>query len=338
MERVGDVKTKREELETTLLASVPKWRSDLLTSVSVQTAPPLQQGLPYQSTYKQTQTSVSNQHELELKIATLESENSALQRRLKEVTNEPGSTVDTKRFTDPQDTENLVQKLKNFCISAKRVIDPTSPNKPPPSPNSERKALYPTLEGSESGYLMVTMPEPNSLEHLIPEASLHLTKLQEKLKSTGSSGVITGENLACVKITLFEHYQPGDIVLFHPVGNPPNNFQLNLLHIKKPKPYAFLHSECYPAFGFRVGRIADLVIARLTKPPVQVTFKDDPVAAKSVKEKDSATFYHIWAEPIGIDFERKSSKPTFHLSKGGGDDDKDKRKFSPITSNKRSFV
>ena len=57
MERVGDVKIKREELETTLLASVPKWRSDLLTSVSVQTAPPLQQGLPYQSTYKQTQTS-----------------------------------------------------------------------------------------------------------------------------------------------------------------------------------------------------------------------------------------------------------------------------------------
>ena len=42
-ERVGDVKIKREELETNLLTSVPKWRSYLLTSVSVQTAPPLQQ-------------------------------------------------------------------------------------------------------------------------------------------------------------------------------------------------------------------------------------------------------------------------------------------------------
>ena len=131
MERVGDVKTKREELETTLLASVPKWRSDLLTSVSVQTAPPLQQVYNMiilciyiiYNLHRACHTSqhinrpklqvrtllyfvsiflcilillvVSNQHELELKIATLESENSALQRRLKEVTN--GSTVDTKR-------------------------------------------------------------------------------------------------------------------------------------------------------------------------------------------------------------------------------------------------
>jgi len=43
MERVGDVKTRREQLDTTLLTAVPKWRSNLLTSVSAQAATPLQQ-------------------------------------------------------------------------------------------------------------------------------------------------------------------------------------------------------------------------------------------------------------------------------------------------------
>ena len=54
-------------------------------------------------------------------------------------------------------------------------------------------------------------------------------------------------------------YVPGDVVLFHPVGVGPSagggNVQLNLTHLKKPRPYGILQPECYAAFGFRVGRM-----------------------------------------------------------------------------------
>ena len=50
-------------------------------------------------------------------------------------------------------------------------------------------------------------------------------------------------------------YQPGDIVLFHPLGNPGTSVQLNLLHLNKPKPYGILQPECYADFGFRPGRM-----------------------------------------------------------------------------------
>ena len=62
--------------------------------------------------------------------------------------------------------------------------------KAPPSPNSERRMLYPDLDkGGESGGFLITpstVPSSSeSLDDLLPMASLHLEKLQEKLLRNG---------------------------------------------------------------------------------------------------------------------------------------------------------
>lgn len=67
---------------------------------------------------------------------------------------------------------------------------PSSANKAPPSPNSERRMLYPDLDkGRESGGFLITpstvSSSPESLDDLLPMASLHLEKLQEKLLRSG---------------------------------------------------------------------------------------------------------------------------------------------------------
>ena len=58
-----------------------------------------------------------------------------------------------------------------------------SPSKPPPSPTSERR-MYPDLVGGESdGYLVVGQPHQtrDTLESLLPEVTLQVEKLQQKL-------------------------------------------------------------------------------------------------------------------------------------------------------------
>lgn len=71
---------------------------------------------------------------------------------------------------------------------------PSSANKAPPSPNSERRLLYPDLDkgvesgGESGGFLVIPSTAPSSsesLDDLLPMASLHLEKLQEKLLRNG---------------------------------------------------------------------------------------------------------------------------------------------------------
>lgn len=52
-------------------------------------------------------------------------------------------------------------------------------------------------------------------------------------------------------------YRVNDIVLFHPVkvGSSYTDVRLNLVHLQKPRPYAFLHEDCYSLFNFKIGKM-----------------------------------------------------------------------------------
>ena len=52
-------------------------------------------------------------------------------------------------------------------------------------------------------------------------------------------------------------YALGDYVLFHPVmvNRTPNIIWNNLLHLDKPKPYVFLHPDCYKSFHIKHGKL-----------------------------------------------------------------------------------
>ena len=87
-----------------------------------------------------------------------------------------------------------------------------------------------------------------SLSLLSPPLSL-----PSPLSLTSPSSTLL-HSISPISLLLFS-YSIGDIVMFHPVGKPPTNFQLNLLHLTKPFPYVFLHKDCYPTFSFRFGRM-----------------------------------------------------------------------------------
>ncbi|XP_003387126.1 PREDICTED: inhibitor of nuclear factor kappa-B kinase subunit beta-like [Amphimedon queenslandica] len=292
-QKASALKVKQDNLNKTLTQGVPEWRAELLRSTKSAAAAPVAQSQNQQG-WSQLQQDIAAKNE---HIRTIEAENAKLHQQIADK-------------EAPKLDPTLAEKFKTFCISAKRLIDPSSASR---SPSNKSKDLYPILgaeDSTSSGYLVVE--GQLDLNELIPEASLHLDILQQKLLS-GASGFGDEADIdqVHIRITYLENYKPGDIVLFHPVGRAgqagQGNIHLNLLHLKKPRPYAILEPECYPAFGYRQGRIADLVIGMMDeRSPEEASFKDNPVLAKQIGEPDGSErkFYRIWAKPAKIDFVR----------------------------------
>jgi hypothetical protein len=273
-EKLQMMKNKKEELEKILSTNVPQWKVEL---------------------FRSAKGSSAGSQDLVALQAELASKNETIKRMESEHQSTAGG--DSKAILD---TGGFITKLKAFCSSAKQFIDPTA-NKGGTSP-AGTNTMYPNLGGDTHGIIVDPMV---SLGELLPEASLHLDKLQEKLKGAVNDG------FAQVKVAFFENYSVGDVVMFHPVGSGPGHVYLNLLHLKKPNPYALLHSECYGDYNFRLGRVADLVIGSITRLPEEQSFKDHPELAKNLGQIEGSErkFYWIWAKPAGVDFIRRGHRP-----------------------------